>query len=276
MATRTSSPPGSRSKSTSASGRGSGSRTRASGSKPKTSTRSKPASKSAARPAPRAVRNGPGPIATIALAIGRALTKVWLGIAHVVGGGARAIGHSAREIEPEQRRDGIGLLLIALATVVAAAVWWHIPGWVGEVTRTIVTGSVGLVGWFVPLLLCLVAWRNMRDPETNGPAGRQVIGWTALLFGVLGIVHISNGAPRPVEGDVTPLQDAGGAIGFVVSSLLLDLLQTSYVVVPLLLLLAVFGVLVITATPVYQVPARLRALGDQMMGRTAPAEGADG
>ena len=25
---------------------------------------------------------------------------------------------------------------------------------------------------------CFVAWRNLRDPERNGPAGRQVIGWT--------------------------------------------------------------------------------------------------
>ena len=50
------------------------------------------------------------------------------------------------------------------------------------------------------------------------------------------------------------------------------LLQTAYVVVPLLLLLAIFGVLVVTATPVYQVPARLRELGDRVMGRHVPAE----
>ena len=121
-------------------------------------------------------------------------------------------------------------------------------------------GSVGLLAWFVPLLLCFVAWRNLRDPESNGPAGRQVIGWTALLFGVLGIVHIANGSPTPELGDTAPLQQAGGAIGFVVSKLLMDLLQTAYVVVPLLVLLALFGLLVVTATPVYQVPARLRGL----------------
>ena len=85
-----------------------------------------------------------------------------------------------------------------------------------------------------------------------------MIGWTALLFGVLGIVHIANGSPTPKLGDTAPLQQAGGAIGFVVSKLLMDLLQTAYVVVPLLALLALFGVLVVTATPVYQIPARLR------------------
>ncbi len=196
----------------------------------------------------------------------------WLGIAHAIGGGVRRIGHTAGELEPEHRRDGVGLFLVGLAVVVAAAVWWQLPGGIGEFTRTVVAGSVGLLAWFVPLLLCFVAWRNLRDPEQNGPAGRQVIGWTALLFGVLGIVHIANGSPKPVLGDTARLQQAGGAIGFVVSKLLMDLLQTVYVVVPLLVLLAVFGLLVVTATPVYQVPARLRDLERRIMGREVPVE----
>lgn len=196
----------------------------------------------------------------------------WLGVAHAVGGGVRRIGHTARELDPEHRRDGAGLFLLGLALVVAASVWWQLPGRIGEFTRTVVAGSVGLLAWFVPLLLCFVAWRNLRDPEHNGPAGRQVIGWGALLFGVLGIVHIANGSPTPELGDTAPLQQAGGAIGFVVSKLLMDLLQTPYVVVPLLLLLALFGLLVVTATPVYQVPGRLRELQLRIMGRHLPDE----
>jgi DNA segregation ATPase FtsK/SpoIIIE, S-DNA-T family len=193
-------------------------------------------------------------------------------VAHLVGAGVRKVGHTARELDPEHRRDGAGLFLIGLAVVVAAAVWWQLPGGVGDFTRTIVNGSVGLLGWFVPLLLCFVAWRNLRNPESNGPAGRQVIGWAALLFGVLGLVHIANGMPRPHRGDTEELQQAGGAIGFVISSLFMDLLRSTLVVVPLLVLLAVFGVLVITGTPVYQVPNRLRHLRDRLLGRTAAAE----
>jgi S-DNA-T family DNA segregation ATPase FtsK/SpoIIIE len=218
------------------------------------------------------VRSGTGPIATLFLAIGRVLATAWLGVAHAIGGGVRRIGHTASELEPEHRRDGVGLFLLGIALVVAAAVWWQLPGGIGEFTRTVVAGSVGLLAWFVPLLLCYVAWRNLRDPEANGPAGRQVVGWTALLFGVLGIVHIANGSPTPELGDTTPLQQAGGAIGFVVSKLLLDLLQTSYVVVPLLGLLAFFGLLVVTATPLYQVPVRLRELSDRLTGRPVAPE----
>jgi DNA segregation ATPase FtsK/SpoIIIE, S-DNA-T family len=200
---------------------------------------------------------------------------VWLGVAHATGAAVRHVGHTARDLEPEHRRDGAGLFLIGLAVVVAAAVWWQLPGAVGHFSRTVVNGSVGLVGWFVPLLLVFVAVRNLRNPESNGPAGRQVIGWAALLFGVLGLVHIANGMPEPRLGDISELQQAGGALGFVMASLLMDLLRTAYVVVPLLVLLALFGVLVITGTPVYQIPTRLAAARDRLLGRTPEGAGAD-
>ena len=200
------------------------------------------------------------------------LVAVWMGIAHGLGATARSIGRTARDLDPEHRRDGVGLLLVALAVISAAAVWWELPGAIMDVARTIVSGSVGKVGWLVPLMLVLIGWRNMRDPEHNGPAGRQVVGWASLAFGVLGIVHIAAGNPQPTLGDTTSLRTAGGALGYVVSSLLLDLLRTVYVVVPLLALMALFGVLVITATPVYQVPARLAEARDRLLGRPTAAE----
>jgi S-DNA-T family DNA segregation ATPase FtsK/SpoIIIE len=152
-------------------------------------------------------------------------------------------------------------------------VWWQLPGGLMHGTRTVVAGSVGKVGWLVPLIMVWAGWRTMRDPEASGPAGRQVVGWVALGFGVLGTVHIAAGNPAPVNGDSSDLQNAGGAIGYVVSSLLLDLLRSTYVVVPLLLLLALFGILVVTATPVYQVPVKLAAFRDRMLGRPPVAEG---
>jgi S-DNA-T family DNA segregation ATPase FtsK/SpoIIIE len=220
------------------------------------------------------VRSGRGPVLRLFAAAGRGLAAVWLGVAHAIGAVARKIGRTAHDLEPEHRRDGVGLFLFGLAVVVAAAVWWQLPGGLMAGTRTVVAGSVGKVGWLVPLMLVWVGWRNMRDPERNGPAGRQVVGWIALAFGVLGTVHIAAGNPAPVNGDSSDLRDAGGAIGYVVSSLLLDLLRTAYVVVPLLLLLAFFGLLVVTATPVYQVPVKLAAFRDRMLGRR-PVEQSD-
>ncbi|MCR1783182.1 DNA translocase FtsK [Nocardioides carbamazepini] len=267
MATRTSSPPGSRSRTSSSSRSGvkktASSRTRS------TSTKKRPPAKkpAAKRPAPRAVRSGPGPVLRAFTALGRGVVALWLAFAHGIGAVTRGVGHGARDIAPEQRRDGFGLLLVAVALVITGAVWFEVPGGVMDFTRAAVSGSVGKIGWFVPLLVLAAGWRVMRDPVGNGPAGRQVIGWTAFAFGLLGIVHIANGSPEPVQGDTLPLRDGGGAVGYVVSALLLDLLRAPAVVVPLLALLAFFGVLVITATPLYRIPDRLRELGDLLLGR---------
>ncbi|MFC9694980.1 DNA translocase FtsK 4TM domain-containing protein [Kribbella sp. NPDC056951] len=211
--------------------------------------------------------SGPGPFAAAMLAIGRGLVKLWIGIAHLIGRAARGIGHGARDLEPEHRRDGAGLFLIGLAIIVAASIWWHLPGAVGNGVRTAVGESIGITGWAVPLLLLAMAIRTLRNPESNGPAGRQIIGWTLLSFGVLGLVHIAHGIPRPdVAGDA-PLHDAGGAVGYVISAAL-SYLMTQYVAAPLLVLLSIFGLLVITGTAIYAIPLRVRAAFDVLMGRT--------
>ncbi|MFI6678991.1 DNA translocase FtsK 4TM domain-containing protein [Kribbella sp. NPDC050470] len=217
--------------------------------------------------------SGPGPFAAAMLALGRGFVKLWIGIAHLLGGMVRGIGNGARDLDPEHRRDGAGLFLIGLGVVVAAAIWWQLPGAVGNVIRTVVGGSVGMIGWAVPLMLLFIALRTMRHPDRNGPVGRQVIGWTTFALGVLGLIHIANGLPRPGNPADAPIQEAGGAIGYFISTFLSDLL-TQYVAAPLLVLLSIFGALVITGTPVYAIPLRVRAAFDVLMGRTALPEDA--
>ncbi|MDN5745724.1 MAG: DNA translocase FtsK, partial [Nocardioidaceae bacterium] len=210
MATRTSSPPGSRSRNTSSARSTSARKT--SSSRSRSTPKKKPQTKSssarqgtARRPAPRAVRTGPGPVLRLFGGIGRGLAALWLAIAHGLGALARAVGNGAKEIEPEQRRDGAGLLLCGLALIIAAAVWFEVPGEAMEFVRTCVSGTIGKVGWFAPLLVLLAGYRLMRDPVGNGPVGRQVIGWSAFSFGLLGIVHIANGSPEPMQGDTSAL-----------------------------------------------------------------------
>jgi S-DNA-T family DNA segregation ATPase FtsK/SpoIIIE len=282
VATRTSSPPGSRNKGGTSNGP-STARARSTRNQSRTSSKKKSTRRPAARggskgkgatrnrrPAPRAVRTGRGPVARLFDAVFKAVATVWLGIAHGIGAVARGIGHGARDLEPEHRRDGVGLFIFALSVISAAAVWFQLGGPLMGAVRVAVTGCVGKVGWLVPLALLVLGWRNLRDPIHNGPAGRQVVGWGALALGMLGIVHVAEGNPQPVSGDAGPLREGGGAIGYVVSSLLLDLLRTPYVVVPVLLLLACFGLLVITGTPLYKVPARLAEARDRALGRTRP------
>ncbi|GAA2075914.1 DNA translocase FtsK 4TM domain-containing protein [Aeromicrobium tamlense] len=249
MATRTSSPPRKRP---------SGSQAR----KKKPAARKPPARK----PAP---RTGPGPLSAALQGVMRASTAFWLGLAGVVGAIARSIGHGARELDAEQRRDGVGLALVSLALVTAASVWWDIPGGVGATVRRITTGSVGVLAWAVPILLAVVAWRTLRHPDRNGPAGRQAIGWGAIVGGVLGLVHLAHGTPRPSDPDMS---EAGGAVGFLFSAILVDLLKTGWVVAPILVLVVIFGVLVVTATPLYAVPERVSSLVNRALGRDKAVE----
>src|SRR5690625_4225233 len=240
MATRTSSPP----------------RKRSSGSRNprKTSTRRSGRSRSPARS--RGTR--PGPLAADVSAIARATAAVGHGIAGLIGGIVRSIGRGTAELEPEQRRDGVGFALLGTAIVVAAALWWQLPGAVGHAVRIAVAGSVGTLGWAIPLVLAAVAWRTMRNPQRTGPAGRLVIGWTAVTSGVLGLIHLSHGIPVPSQG--AAMREAGGAIGYLISAVLSDLFKSPYVVAALLLLLAAFGMLVVAGRTVHELIDRIGTL----------------
>ncbi|WP_092618501.1 DNA translocase FtsK [Jiangella sp. DSM 45060] len=189
--------------------------------------------------------------------IGRMFVGIWMGIAHVVGGVARSVGRTATSLEADQRRDGVGLFLIGTAFIVAASVWWTLDGRIYEAVYQGIAGAIGTGAYVAPVLLAMAAWRTLRHPDRNGPGGRQVIGWVCLALGTLGLAHIAGGMPRPVDGQVA-MERAGGAIGYVSSTILADLL-TVYVAGPLLGLLTLFGVLVITGIPLYEVTAQLRA-----------------
>ncbi len=174
-----------------------------------------------------------------------------MGIAHLVGGTTRSVGRTARDLEPEHRRDGLGLALIGSAVVVAASAWWAVDGTVYDSIYSGLAGAFGTGTYVLPVLLVMAAWRAMRHPERNGPAGRQVVGWVCLALGTLGLAHIAGGMPRTVDG-AEALQRSGGAIGYVSSTILADLL-TVWVAAPLLVLLTLFGVLVVTGIPLYEV-----------------------
>ena len=95
----------------------------------------------------------------------RAVRGAWMGVAHMVGAGARRVGHSARDLDPELRRDGIGLALIGLAIVVAASEWWGLAGPVGRVVHAVVAGSLGRVGLALPLVVVGLGVRLLRHPQ---------------------------------------------------------------------------------------------------------------
>jgi S-DNA-T family DNA segregation ATPase FtsK/SpoIIIE len=206
----------------------------------------------------------------------RAVRGLWMGVAHLVGGAARGVGHGAGELDPAHRRDGLGLTLIGLAIVVAAREWWGLPGTAGDVVHAVVAGTFGRIGLALPVLLLVFGVLLMRKPEEIAAVNRIGIGVTAEVVAATGLVHLAAGVPTPPDG-AGEMRDAGGMIGFLVSSPLES--AVGWVATPLLCLLAFFGLLVVTATPVHAIPQRIRDVHDRLTGhvREVPeGEAADG
>ncbi len=229
-----------------------------------------PAKKAAARKAPakkapakkaaaRKAAPPPKPVPSPTGGVYRLVRAVWLGLAHAVGAVFRGIGQGAKNLDPAHRKDGVALLLLGLSLIVAAGTWSNLRGPVGDLVEIIVTGAFGRLDLLVPILLAVVAVRFIRHPEKPEANGRIVIGLSALVIGVLGQVHIAVGSPARSAG-MQAIRDAGGLIGWGAATPL-TYTMGDVLAVPLLVLLTIFGLLVVTATPVNAIPQRLRLLG---------------
>ncbi|MFF1300525.1 MULTISPECIES: DNA translocase FtsK [unclassified Streptomyces] len=225
-----------------------------------------PAKKAVAKKTAPAPRPAPSPTGGIY----RLVRAVWLGLAHAVGAVFRGIGNGAKNLDPAHRKDGVALLLLGLALIVAAGTWSNLRGPVGDLVEIIVTGAFGRLDLLVPILLAVIAARFIRHPEQPEANGRIVIGLSALVIGVLGQVHIACGSPARSDG-MQAIRDAGGLIGWSAATPL-TYTMGEVLAVPLLVLLTVFGLLVVTATPVNAIPRRLRELGVRLGVMHDPAE----
>ena len=216
--------------------------------------RKRPAKRTRGRrpPAKPATRD---PILILIQWIGHALAAAWMVVAGTAGFTARRFGDGARDLDPEHRRDGVGLLWLAIGIVLAASIWWRMGNPVGRSISAFMHGAAGSVAWLTPVLAVLISWRYLRHPDRNSDTGRVVIGWAALSIGVLGLVHIANGTPAPSDG-AEAMRHAGGLVGFAASAPLAKA-ATAWVAAPILALLAGFGILVITGTPVHRIPERM-------------------
>ena len=140
----------------------------------------------ARRPAP---KRGPDLIDRAMDGVGRAA-----GLARSAG---RAAGH-ARD-RPGHRRDGLGLVFIVLAVVLAAGVWWGAGGPVGRGVTAAVGAVVGLGSVLSGRAARGRCGADGHPGDAGGPAA-LVVGSLLLTLGVLGLWHLAAGSPdaRPV------------------------------------------------------------------------------
>ncbi|WP_394616338.1 DNA translocase FtsK 4TM domain-containing protein [Lentzea sp. JNUCC 0626] len=185
---------------------------------------------------------------------GGAISAVWGALGRGVGSLVRTVSRT-KDLDPEHRRDGLGLLLIALAVITGAGVWWQAGGPVGQWVDVAVRSSVGFPAVIVPVVLLGIGVTLMRTDPTPDARPRLIIGSSLMMIGVLGMFHLIGGLPMdPIER-----RSAGGALGYLAGGFLAQGL-TPWVAGPLLFLIFAYGLLVVTHTPIRQAPERIRSL----------------
>jgi S-DNA-T family DNA segregation ATPase FtsK/SpoIIIE len=237
--------------------RGGGASRPRSGSTAKKRPPAKRGSTAARRPAPKKKQG------TLAGSLWRGASGAWGLVAKGAGGLARSVARpeEAEPLAPEHRRDGVGLAVLGLAIVLGAATWTDGIGPFGAGLAGAVHFLIGALTMALPVALFFAALRLLRHPPNPEARGRLLIGWISVVAAVVGTAHVTGPDEVP-----TDRSGAGGLLGWAVGHPLAAGMG-DVVTVLLLVLLAFFGLLVVTATPVHQVPERLREWADRQLGR---------
>ncbi|WP_350346995.1 DNA translocase FtsK [Agromyces sp. G08B096] len=199
------------------------------------------------------------------------LVRAWMGLAHVVGAGARALGPET--LAKEERRDGLPFFIVVLAVAGAVVEWFFINEPVAQSLDAWTFGMLfGRVAFALPVVMLLFAVWLFRHPSSVHDNTRVGIGLALLLVSVSALCHIFGGQPEPSEG-MPVLARAGGILGWMLAQPLI-LLITPAGATAVVIVLAALSLLIMTKTPPNRIGARFRELYTWLFGAVdeAPAE----
>ena len=179
----------------------------------------------------------------------RAVGWLWRLIAKGLGNSIRFIFRSSQELDPAHQRDGVAFFIFILALISAAGVWFDLDNLLGRGIYAFLFGGVGVLANAVPVLFIYFAYRLFKSSDDSGDIGRISIGTLLLLISTTALAHIINGSTGT---GATAMREGGGWIGYGISTGLVALV-TSVLAIPILIIFLIFGLLVITKTPVSKV-----------------------
>jgi len=186
-------------------------------------------------------------------ALARGVGVIWRFIAKTLGSTVRFLARGARDLDPAHQRDGIAFLILILALVATAGTWFHADNIVSRAVYSFIYGGFGRIGFAAPVVLIYFAFKLFRTPEDKKAIGRIIVGTIALLLSSTGLSHLLNGS---IGTGATAMRHGGGWVGYAVTTPLVAAM-TSVLTYPVLVILFIFGLLVVTATPVSDLFARI-------------------
>ncbi len=181
--------------------------------------------------------------------LGSALISTWKLIAKALGSSIRFVARGAKDLDPEHHRDGFALVLFLAALVSITGTWMQSENILGRNVYSLLAGALGTLSIVVPIALIYFAIRLFRKPDDKHGLGRIVVGLVTLVVSIAGLAHLFSGnlgSPRPTGA--TAIREGGGLLGYYVAMPLVKAMS-SLLAYPFLIALAIFGLLVITATP---------------------------
>jgi S-DNA-T family DNA segregation ATPase FtsK/SpoIIIE len=202
----------------------------------------------------------------------RILVAIYLGLAHMVGAGARAL--SPDKIAKEDRRDGLPFFLFILGLAGAFFTWFLAKDATAMGLNVVTFGLLfGRVSYALPVVLVIFAIYLMRNPSSTRNNGRIGIGLFLLLVSISGFFHVfAAKPPQPSDGEWA-LAYAGGVFGWLVSVAFLNTLGSAPFNVwatAVVLLAFVFGsLLILTKTTPNRIGERFRQLAAYLFGASA-------
>ena len=187
-------------------------------------------------------------------ALFKAIGSLWRLLAKAVGSATRFVFRGAQELDPTHQRDGIAFFIFILALIAAAGTWFGLNNFVGHATYSFLYGGFGRLALLTPLILIYFAYRLFKAPDEGNETGRITIGTLLLVISTTALLHLLNGS---VGTGATAMRHGGGWIGYGVSKPLVALV-TTILAVPILLIIFLFGMLVITKTPVSKLFGKIK------------------
>lgn len=155
---------------------------------------------------------------------------------------------------PSSRSDAIALVLIGIAIVLGASVWLDIAGFIGRGIATATHAVLGAGAFVIPVALVVAAAALFSGKRVALENRVRVSAGTGLIVvSMLGLIHLFSGAPDSWAERFV----AGGALGAWTGGALAAGFS-SYVAVPLLILVIIYGALKVTGITVKEFAEYLR------------------
>ncbi len=188
-------------------------------------------------------------------------------------------------LDPQVKRDILGLCLIALGILVALREWFGLSGTAGNVIHVTFAGIFGVFAVILPIGLGFLAvrlflrGRFLPDPDNDGVTEaeaaevaalrgaqetRILVGLLVILGALAGMVHVGKGLPWPSTG-FPEIMTAGGLLGWFFGHPI-GVLFSPWGAFPLLIIMMLIGVLITGGIPA----ATLVTLIRQRFARLAP------